>query len=97
MFTTNETIFTASSIRVLISSPMGEIPFDIQNNRISVIPSTSGQVFLSSGPTFCAVTKTQDSKIEKLKELINEMDETSLFNKLLKEEMEKLIEKAETL
>lgn len=97
MFTTNETVFTASSIRVLISSPMGEIPFDIQNNRISVIPSTSGQVFLGSGPTLCAVTKTQDSKIEKLKELINEMDVTSPFAKLLQKEMEKLIEKAEII
>lgn len=84
-------------VNITLTTTFGEKPFKIQDGQINVVQNTNGQVFLGSGTALCAVTKAQNDKIEKLKELINEMDETSLFNKMLKEEMEKLIEKAETL
>ena len=104
MFYTDDVLTVDSTIRtftpgvnITLTTPFGEIPFEIQDGRIDVVQNVSGQTFLGSGTTLCAITKTQNEKFEKLKELINGMDETSLFNKLLKKEMEKLIEKAETL
>lgn len=90
------TSFT-TGVNITLTTPSGEKSFKIQNGQINVIQNANGQVFLGSGTELCAITKTQNDKIEKLKELINEMDETSLFNQMLKKEMEKLIEKAETL
>ena len=84
-------------VNITLTTPFGEKLFKIQDGQINVVQNTNGQIFLGSGTSLCAITKAQNDKIEKLKELINEMDETSLFNKMLKKEMEKLIEKAETL
>ena len=84
-------------VNITLTTPFGETPFRIQDGHVNVVQNANGQVFLGSGTELCAITKTQNDKIEKLKELINKMDETSLFNKMLKKEMEKLIEKAETL
>lgn len=84
-------------INITLTTPLGEESFKIHDGQINVVQNTNGQVFLGSGTELCAITKTQNDKIEKLKELINEMDETSLFNKMLKKEMEKLIEEVETL
>lgn len=84
-------------VNITLTTPSGEKSFKIQNGQINVVQNTNGQTFLGSGTELCAITKAQNEKFEKLKELINEMDETSLFNKMLKREMEKLIEKAETL
>lgn len=84
-------------VNITLTTPFGEKSFKIQDGQINVVQNANGQVLLGSGTSLCAITKTQNDKIEKLKELINEMDETSLFNQMLKKEMEKLIEKAETL
>lgn len=104
MFYTDDVLTVDSTIRtftpgvnITLTTPFGEIPFRIQDGQVNVVQNANGQVFLDSGATLCAITKTQDSKIEKLKELISKMDETSPFARLLKKEMEKLIEKAETL
>lgn len=97
-FTVDNTITSFTpGVNITLTTPFGEKSFKIQDDLINVVQNANGQVFLGSGTELCAVTKTQNDKIEKLKELINEMDETSLFNKMLKKEMEKLIEKAETL
>lgn len=105
MFSYTDDVLTVDStirsftpgVNITLTTPFGEIPFKIEDGLINVVQNTNGQIFLGSGTTFCAITKTQDSKIEKLKELISKMDETSPFARLLKKEMEKLIEKAEAL
>ena len=105
MFSYTDDVLTVDStirsftpgVNITLTTPFGEKSFKIQDDLINVVQNANGQVFLGSGTELCAITKTPNDKIEKLKELINEMDETSLFNKMLKKEMEKLIEKAETL
>ena len=105
MFSYTDDVLTVDStirsftpgVNITLTTPFGEKSFKIQDSQINVVQNANGQVFLGSGTALCAITKTQNDKIEKLKELISEMDETSLFNKMLKKEMEKLIEKAETL
>ena len=105
MFSYTDDVLTVDStirsftpgVNITLTTPFGETSFKIQDDLINVVQNANGQVFLGSGTELCAITKTSNDKIEKLKELINEMDETSLFNKMLKKEMEKLIEKAETL
>lgn len=84
-------------VNITLTTPLGEKSFEIQDGQVNVVQSVNGQIFLGSGTELCAITKAQNDKFKKLKELINVMDETSLFNKMLKKEMEKLIEKAEAL
>ena len=105
MFSYTDDVLTVDStirsftpgVNITLTTPFGEKLFKIEDDHINVVQNTNGQTFLGSGTTLCAITKAQNEKFEKLKELINDMDETSPFAKLLKREMEKLIEKAETL